>query len=81
MSRKQDIPAFPRLNGFDELSHETHNAQEGMSLRAYIATKALSALISRPDKDDVKRGSKGVPILADYAVEYADALISALDAK
>lgn len=83
MSKNTGGPAFPCVYDIHPQPGMARsiNVEEGMTLRAYIATKALAALISRPDKDDVKRGSKGVPILAGYAVEYADALIAALDAK
>lgn len=45
--------------------------------RDEFAAKALAAMISRSDKDDVKRGAKGVPVLSGYAYEYADAMLAA----
>lgn len=68
-------PAFPyeEHNGDGTI----YNDHFGMTLRDYFAAKALAALIANPCKDDVKRGAAGVPILAGYAYEYADAMIAA----
>ena len=48
----------------------------GMTLRDYFAGKALAALIGFDGKDYNKRGDKGVPIMAKYAYEYADAMLA-----
>lgn len=64
-------PAFP----FYENSYGVTTGNEGMTLRDYFAAKALAALIVVL-KDDRKRGAAGVPILAKYAYEYADAMLS-----
>lgn len=51
--------------------------QNGMTLRDYFAANALAAMIGLENKDGHKRGAAGVPILAMYAYEYADAMLSA----
>lgn len=50
-----------------------------MDARATMAMHFMSAMIGYPDKEHTKRGACGVPILAGYAVEYADALIAELE--
>jgi hypothetical protein len=49
----------------------------GMTLRDYFAAKALAAMIGQPDKDPENCGKKAVPRLAQFAYEYADAMIAA----
>lgn len=56
-------------------NHTLGDIQLGMTLRDYFAAKALAALIGHEGKDDVNRGPKGVPILAKFAYEYADAML------
>lgn len=52
-----------------------HKSEANWTVRDEFAAKALAALIAVP-KDDVKRGAAGVPILAQYAYEYADAMLA-----
>lgn len=61
--------------------YELNTPQPGMTLRAYIATQAMQAMIAKSSGQDSTGGKNGVPLIAKYAVEYADALISALDAS
>jgi len=49
----------------------------GLTVRDYFAAKALAALIGFEGKEDYHRGAKGVPTLAKFAYEYADAMIVA----
>jgi hypothetical protein len=62
-------PAFP--------VHETPDSTDspGMTLRDYFAAKAMQALIAKGMDDYTKRASKGVPVIAGYAYEYADAML------
>lgn len=55
--------------------------KDQMTLRDQFAMAALNALIAKEYKDDVKRGAKGVPIFAQYAYEYADAMMEARKPK
>lgn len=63
-------PAFP-------LKEPLTNDALGMSLRDYFAAKALAAMISKDNKDGVNCGASGVPTLAAWAYEYADAMLKA----
>lgn len=66
MSKEQSPPAFPQ----DDFAFE-----RGITIRDYFAAKAMQALISKEYKDDIKRGLAGVPIISQYAYEYADSMI------
>ncbi|MGX6999865.1 hypothetical protein [Caballeronia sp. KNU42] len=68
--------AFPQSKGAGDL----WVAEGGLSMRDYFAAKALAAMIGQPDKDPENRGAKGVPRLAQFAYEYADAMITARSA-
>ena len=46
-------------------------------LRDTFAGIALGAMIGNTDKDGHTRGKKGVPVLANYSYEYADAMLAA----
>ena len=61
----------------DFLDEKAKPDQDQMTLRDQFAMAALNALIAKEYKDDVKRGAKGVPIFAQYAYEYADAMLEA----
>ena len=76
MSKETGEPAFARAAAWNHNSTGIVPAQDGMTLRDYFAAKALAAIISLPRKDDIKRGAAGVPILAKYAYEYADAMLA-----
>lgn len=65
-------PAFP-------VNYETSEQLiecEGMSLRDYFAAKAMQAMITKSHGQDAIAGKKGVPLIATYAYEYADAMIA-----
>jgi len=71
--------AFPRPISRDPESYrdpEIYCAQEGMTLRAYIAARALPAVID-VNRENMKISFEGE---AEQAVRYADALIAALKA-
>lgn len=73
-------PAFPETCTQYDSDHEPYvSAIGGLTKRELFAMSAMQALISVPDKSFENRGKDGVPILAGYAVEYADALIKALE--
>lgn len=63
-------PAFPRSYVADG-----HN---GMTLRAYVAAKAMAALIGRPITDYPDGELPTLEETASDAVDYADALLDAL---
>lgn len=63
--------ASPIVGSHDDV----HSA--GLSIRDHFAGLALVALISHPNKDGDKRGKHGVPVLAGFAYEYADAMLRA----
>jgi hypothetical protein len=65
--------AFPSTVPDDREGVVYHNL--GMTLRDYFAAKALAALINHDGKDGETRGKKAVPILAEFAYEYADAML------
>ena len=65
----------------DYVEPDSKPNEDQMTLRDQFAMAALNALISKEYKDDVKRGAKGVPIFAQYAYEYADAMIEARKQK
>jgi hypothetical protein len=70
MSEKDDGgPAFP----WGE--HGTHLG--GATLRDYFAAKAMQAMITKSNGQGETGGAAGVPVVAEYAYEYADAMIEA----
>ena len=71
-------PAFP--GNWDHGGGQVES-WTGMSLRDHFAGLALQAMISIPDKDGPNRGKRGVPILAGFAYEYADAMLAARKAN
>lgn len=86
MSANTGGPAFPSIDaelvGISSDGEERFEtkAHGGMTLRAYIATEAMQAMITKSSGQDSTGGAAGVPLIAKYAVEYADALIAALEA-
>ena len=52
---------------------------DGMSLRDYFAAKAMQAIISKGNGSDATGGEKGVPLIAKYSYEYADAMLRERD--
>jgi len=79
--------AFPGLNaemtGIDSEGVARFDIQpsDGMSLRDYFAAQALTALISKEKKDGLNCGLKAVPRMAEWAYEYADAMLEERCAK
>lgn len=47
------------------------------SLRDYFAAKAMQAMITKSHGQDKIAGAKGVPLIAQYAYEFADAMMKA----
>lgn len=62
--------AFPFCGVGDEL-----NYSRGMTLRNYLAAKAMQALIAKGMDNPNNRNAKGVAIIAKFAYEYADAML------
>jgi hypothetical protein len=79
-------PAFPYDHTFESVNErkgytEWHGEQgAGMSLRDYIAAKALAAMIGHESKDPKHCAKIGAPLLAKYAYEFADAMLEAREA-
>jgi hypothetical protein len=74
-------PAFPvdvyEYNSIgDKFLQEAHI---GLTKREYFAAKAMQALVTKSHGQDSIGGAKGVPLIAKYAVEFADALIKELE--
>ena len=76
MSEKDDfVPAFPVSDT------SAYNANPGMSLRAYVATKAMQSLIAKLDRDvfaDDYFDDNVDAIISVTAAIYADALLAEL---
>lgn len=73
-------PAFPRPSSevVDSLGQHWLSAQEGMSLRAWLAGQALSGVcVTFPEEEWVKDGSTARE-LAKMVVQVADATIAEL---
>lgn len=75
-----ELPEGPYAFPFTmPLPNGSINFCPGMTLRDYFAAKALAAMIGNESKDFSNRGSSGVPKLAQYAYEYADAMLAERD--
>lgn len=48
----------------------------GMYLRDYFAAKAMQAMITKSSGQDATGGKAGVPLIAQYAYEFADAMLA-----
>jgi hypothetical protein len=48
----------------------------GMTLRDYFAAKAMQAMITKSSGQDSTGGKAGVPLIAGYAYEFADAMLA-----
>lgn len=75
MTDKYNGPAFPVAELQQYPGSGIAVQHFGLTLRDYFAAKAMQALISRGMEDYTKRASQGVPIIAGYAYEYADAML------
>lgn len=65
---------------FGEVNHsgpDKYPVHEGITLRQHYAGLAMQALISKSSGQDSIGGKKGVPLIAKYSFEYADAMIEA----
>lgn len=60
-------PAFPTANG--------GSPDDGMTLRDYFAAKAMAAMVAKSDGQSKTAGAKGVWLIAQYAYEFADAML------
>lgn len=71
-------PAFPVLHTIDGNWVKTPLPEyAGMTLRDYFAAKAMQALIAKGMEDPRHRNAAGVPVIAGFAYEYADAMLEA----
>ena len=53
----------------------TDKPNNNVSLLDYFAAKALQAMIAKSSGQDATGGKKGVPLVATYAYEYAQAML------
>lgn len=53
-----------------------HAEDAGSSLRDDFAGQAMQAMITKSNGQDTTGGKKGVPLVAQYAYEYADAMLA-----
>ena len=67
-------PAFP---GHWDHGQGQIESWTGMTLRDYFAAKAMQAMIAKSEGQDATNGKKGVPLIAGYAYEFADAMVAA----
>lgn len=72
-------PAFPTKKRVlrDGYAIPDFEPTHGMTLRDYYAGKAMEALIAKSSGQDSTGGKNGVPLIAKYAYEYADAMLKA----
>jgi hypothetical protein len=68
-------PAFPLYCGPEDRANAS-----GMSLRDYFAAQAMQAMVTKSNGQDSIGGKKGVPLIAQYAYEFADAMLKAREA-
>jgi hypothetical protein len=68
-------PAFPRVEPFNGVSGPI--SYYGITLRDYFAAKAMQALIAKGMDNTQNRNKAGVPVIAGFAYEYADAMMKA----
>ena len=66
-------PAASIVIGYNHFQQAQYS--KGITKRDYFAAKALEALILK-DKDDTNRGLSAVPKMAQWAYEYADAMLA-----
>lgn len=64
-------PAFPTPE-----SAWFQGVPSGMTLRDYLAGRAMQAMITKSSGQDTTGGKKGVPLIAKYAYEFADAMLA-----
>lgn len=71
MTKDDGGPAFP----CDSNSNNYGVKSAGMSLRDYLAAMAMQAMITKSNGQDMTGGKKGVPLVAKFSYEYADAML------
>lgn len=67
--------AFPCLERQGAGSGPLDLSDPGMTLRDYFAAKAMQAMITKSCGQDTTGGKKGVPLIAKFAYEFADAML------
>ncbi len=74
-------PAFPQTETITSGGESiTKSITPGMSLRAYIATEAMAALIACPyETQEGQESRRNADMAALWAIQYADALITKLE--
>lgn len=72
---KHDLPAFPVLE-LDQSSENIYDQHFGLTARDYFAAKAMQSMIAKSDGQDATGGKKGVPLIAMYSYEFADAMLA-----
>lgn len=70
-------PAFPAQEKVEYPSATVIEYHLGATLRDYFAAKAMQAMITKSDGQSKTGGAKGVPLIADFAYEFADAMLNA----
>lgn len=74
----ENPPAYPAPTKPGHMGgHWVYDGDPGMKLRDYFAAKAMQAMISKSSGQDLTGGKKGVPVVAEFAYEYADAMLIA----
>jgi hypothetical protein len=64
-------PVFPTTE-----AHGFNQGEPGITARDYFAAKAMQAMIAKSSGQDTTGGKAGVPLVARYAYEYADAMLA-----
>jgi len=82
MATNDGGPAFPTALIEGSVRGRETGGDEGMSLRDYMAAKAMAAMVANPNTNtgasDVAGAAKAV---AGWAYQIADAMLSAREAK
>jgi hypothetical protein len=82
MSVNDGGPAFPHkpseeIPVTESIVRFVKGDEPGMTLRDYFAAKAMQALIAKGMDNTQNRNKAGVPVIAGFAYEYADAMLKA----
>lgn len=68
-------PAFPTAHIVHGDDGEIEHGFDGLTVRDYFAAKAMQALIAKGQGQGQTCGRTGVPVIARFAFEYADAML------